>query len=142
MPCKYLKLIPLALLGLVSAVVFIGQGRAQKADHSVFMQIPKTWDDSALAEWALPLAGLNARPTHISAEEYYALPVEYLRTYPVYFPGREPEGYWEMLNRIGPQPLIEPEKLKTEADRIEAGRRVFEEADFLHLRTFDPKFIA
>jgi mono/diheme cytochrome c family protein len=103
--------------------------------------IPKTWDEAELAEWATPVAGLNVRPTHISAKEYYALPVENLRTYPVYFPGREPEGYWEMLRNIGPQPLIEPEKLKTEADWIDAGRRVFEEADFLHLRTFDPKFI-
>ena len=103
---------------------------------------PETWDEAAIADWALPLAGLNARPTHISAKEYYALPVENLRTYPVYFPGREPEGYWEMLKQVGPQPLIEPVKLKTEADWIEAGRRVFEEADALHLRTFDPKFIA
>src|SRR5262245_50388856 len=112
------------------------------ADDPTLPEIPKTWDEAALADWALPLAGLNQRPTHISAEEYYSLPVENLRTYPVYFPGREPKGYWEMLKRIGPQPLIEPERLKNEADWIEAGRRVFEEADFLHLRTFDPKFIA
>ncbi len=70
------------------------------------------------------------------------MPVENLRTYPVYFPGREPEGYWEQLKRTGPKPLIEPEKLKTEADWVDAGRIVFEEADFPRLRTFDPKFIA
>ncbi len=105
-------------------------------------KIPKTWDEAALVDWATPFAGLNQRPTHISAKEYYSLPVENLRTYPAYFPGREPEGYWEMLQRVGPQPLIEPEKLKTEADWVEAGRRVFEEADDIHLRTYDPKFIA
>jgi hypothetical protein len=38
--------------------------------------------------------------------------------------------------------LIEPEKLKAEADWIEAGRRVFEEVDDLELRTFDPKLVA
>src|SRR5262249_41772458 len=54
----------------------------------------------------------------------------------------EPDGYWESLQRLGPKPLIEPEKLKTEADWIEAGRRVFAEADHIHLRTFDPKLIA
>src|SRR5258708_21096710 len=91
--------------------------------------IPKTWDEAALADWATPVAGLNVRPTHISAKEYYSFPVENLRTYPVYFPGREPEGYWEMLQHVDPKPLIEPEKLKTEADWIEAGRRVFDEAD-------------
>ena len=37
--------------------------------------------------------------------------------------------------------MIEPEHLKTEADWIEAGRRVFEQADQIHLRTFDPDFI-
>jgi len=104
--------------------------------------IPKVWDEAALADWATPLAGLNRRPTHISAKEYYSLTVENLRTYPVYFPGREPEGYWEMLRRIGPKPLIEPKELVTEADWIEAGKRVFDEADHLHLRTWDPGFIA
>ena len=104
--------------------------------------IPRTWDEAALAEWATPLAGLNRRPTHISAEQYYAMPVDNLKTYPVYIPGREPKGYWEMLNRIGPQPLLEPEKLKTEADWIIAGQRVFEESDHIHLRTWDPKYIS
>jgi hypothetical protein len=103
--------------------------------------IPKTWDEAALAEWATPIAELNVRPTHITSKEYYALTIENLRTYPVYFPGREPEGYWEMLQHVGPKPLIEPGKLKTEADWIEAGRKVFDEADHLHLRTLDAKFI-
>ena len=64
--------------------------------------------------------------------------MENLQTYPVYFPGREPEGYWEMLQHVGPKPLIEPEHLKTESDWIEAGRRVFDEANDLHLRTLNP----
>ena len=104
-------------------------------------QIPKTWDEAAIAEWATPVAGLNVRPRHISAAEYYSLAADNLRTYPVYFPGREPDGYWDMLQQIGPKPLIEPETLKTETDWIEAGRRVFDEADDLHLRTFEPRFI-
>jgi hypothetical protein len=103
--------------------------------------IPRTWDDADLADWATPIAGLNMRPTHISAKEYYSLPVENRRTFPVYYPGREPEGYWEMLQHVTPKPLIEPEQLKSEAEWIEAGRRVFDEADNLHLRTLDPKVI-
>jgi hypothetical protein len=75
------------------------------------------------------------------SKEYYAFEIENLRTHPVYFPGREPDGYWEMLQRAGPQPLIAPEKLNTEDDWVNAGRLVFEQADFLHLRTRDPKFI-
>ena len=33
---------------------------------------------------------------------------EWVRTYPVYFPGREPEGYWQMLQSKKPEPLITP----------------------------------
>jgi hypothetical protein len=142
MRSRMTKLYSIAFLVLVCATAFMEYGEAQKGDQSESAHIPKTWDEAALAEWATPIAGLNLPPTHISAKEYYSLPVENLRTYPVYFPGREPEGYWEMLNRVGPQPLIEQERLKTEADWIEAGRRVFDEADDIHLRTFDPKFIA
>src|SRR5215831_7638695 len=109
---------------------------------AVAQKVPKTWDEAALADWATPVAGLNLRPGHLSEKDYYALPVENLRTYPVYYPGREPAGYWGMLQQIGPKPLIEPARLRTEADWIEAGRRVFDELDHLPLRTFDPKLIA
>jgi mono/diheme cytochrome c family protein len=103
--------------------------------------IPKTWDEAALADWATPVAGLNVRPTHITPGQYYSWPVDDLKTYPVYFPGREPVGYWEMLHQVGPKLIIEPARLKTEADWIEAGRIMFHEADDLHLRTLDPKSI-
>src|SRR5438874_3291668 len=93
--------------------------------------IPKTWDDAALADWATPVAGLNVRPTHMTAKEYYALPTETVRTYPVYVPDREPRGYWEMLQRVGPKPLIEPDARWTETDWNTAGRRVFDELDHL-----------
>jgi hypothetical protein len=105
-------------------------------------EIPVTWDESALADWATPIAGLNVRPTHITRREYYALPIDNLRTYPVYYPGREPKGYWEMLQHVSPQPLIEPDTLNTQADWIESGRRIFNEADLLHLRTRDPKIVS
>ncbi|GAC1440813.1 MAG: hypothetical protein NVSMB58_37910 [Terriglobales bacterium] len=103
--------------------------------------IPKVWDEASLADWATPIAGLNLPPTHISPKEYYALPVENRQTYPVYYPGREPDGYWEMLQHAAARPLITPEKLQSEADWVEAGRKVFHEADNLHLRTLDPKLV-
>lgn len=104
--------------------------------------IPKTWNEKDLADWPTPLAGLNVRPKHISEEEYYATPEYNLRSYPVYLPGREPQGYWEMLQRIGPKPLIEPGTLKSKADWVGAGKRVFDEATTLQLSTFDPQVIA
>lgn len=103
--------------------------------------IPKTWNKNDLAEWATPLAGLNVRPSHISVEEYYAAPEFNLRSYPVYLPGREPGGYWKMLQQIGPKPLIEPDTLKTESDWVAAGKRVFEEATAQQLTTLDPQVI-
>ena len=128
----------LAVLGTSAPGQQKSVDRAKKAGP----EIPKTWDEAALADWATPVASLNVRPTLISAREYYSFRVENQRTYPVYLPGREPEGYWEMLQHIGPKPLIEPEKLKSEGDWIEAGRRVFEEVDDLELRTLDPSLIA
>jgi hypothetical protein len=104
--------------------------------------VPKTWDEKELAEWATPIAGLNVRPGYISAEEYYSLPVENYRSYPVYMPGREPEGYWEMLQRMGPQPLIDAQTLHTKADWLKAGQRVFEEATLPQSTTFNPDLIA
>lgn len=107
----------------------------------VFAQVPKTWDERLLADWATPIAALGVRPGHFSEIEYYKAPLDNLRTYPVYFPGREPAGYWEMLQKIGPQPLIEPVTLKTEADWIRAGMRVFEEFDVPAVRSFAPEII-
>jgi len=129
-------------VGLLIAWALSVVPHATPVGQSPSSRVPRTWDEAALADWATPLAGLKARPTHISSAEYYSLTVENLRTYSVYFPGREPEGYWEMLQRIGPQPLIEPSTLRTDADWLEAGRRVFDELDDLQLRTFDSKFIA
>jgi hypothetical protein len=102
----------------------------------------RTWDEAALEEWATPLAGLNARPGHFSEAEYYRAPVDNLRTYPVYYPGREPAGYWDMLQSVGPKPLIEPATRTSDADWARDGKRVFEEWDVPGLRVYDPQAIA
>ena len=130
-----------ALLRVVLVAVSLVTASAQPRT-SWSPVIPRTWDEAALKDWATPLASLNVPPTHMSAKQYYALPVDNLKTYAVYAPGREPAGYWAFLQKVGPQPLIEPEKLNTEADWLEAGRIVFEQMDHLHLRTYDEKFIA
>ncbi len=130
---------PLAKLGWLVPVVLVA-GLAVWLTRAGDPRIPRTWDERALAEWATPLAGLGERPTHMSSAEYYALPEENLRTYPVYMPASEPPGYWDDLQRKGPQPLVEPEALHSEADWVAAGERVFFEWSVL--RTFDPKLIA
>jgi hypothetical protein len=101
----------------------------------------KTWDDSALKDWATPIAGLGARPGHFSAEEYYSSPVENYRTYPVYAAGREPNGYWERLQHTRPEALVKTGELKTKAEWVTAGKRVFEEYDFATFRHYEPEII-
>jgi hypothetical protein len=124
----------------ILVIVVAGFAVAQHYARGWTPDIPQVWDEEALADWAMPLAGLNARPTHISVADYYALPEENLRSYPVYMPQREPPGYWEEIARLGPQPLIEPDKLATKDDWIAAGEHVF--LDSVVLRTFDPEVIA
>ena len=124
------------------ALIDAASGVAAPRNRDSKIVVPTTWNEHELKDWATPLADLNVRPAHISVAEYLSLRVDNLKTYPVYVEGKEPPGYWEFLNRVGPQPMIEPEKLRSAADWIEAGRIVFEQMDHIHLRTLDPKFIA
>src|SRR5215468_2392306 len=88
--------------------------------------VPKIWDMDELEGWATPLAGLGVAPSFVSEEEYYAAPIDNLRTYPVYHPDREPPGYRESLLKRGSEPLIEIGKARTREGWIEAGRRVWD----------------
>jgi len=113
---------------------------AQTRDTRV--QAPRFWNDRELADWALPVAGLNVRPGHFSEADYYAAPdAEWVRTYPVYFPGREPDGYWDMIRSKKPEPLIMP-GARTASEWVADGKRVFEEIDVPDFRTTDPQLIA
>src|SRR5260370_11648968 len=106
------------------------------------IEAPRFWNDHDLADWATPVSGLNVRPGHYSEEEYYSAPVgEFVRTYPVYFPGREPAGYWDMLRNAKPEPLIKP-GARTMADWIEEGKRAFHELDIPSGRIYDPTLTA
>jgi hypothetical protein len=105
------------------------------------IQAPHFWNDHDLADWATPVSGLNVRPGHYSEKEYYSAPVgEFVRTYPVYFPGREPAGYGEMIRNAKPEPLIKPGP-RSRADWLKEGRRIFHELDLPYLRNYDPKLI-
>ena len=100
------------------------------------------WDDVALADWAAPIAALHVRPGHYKPADYYAVPAENLRTYPVYLPDKEPPGYWESLKKKKPELLVDASKIRTKDDWIEAGARAFRELDNPFSRTDDPALIA
>jgi hypothetical protein len=104
--------------------------------------VPRIWDDAALADWATPVAGLNVRPLHYSSAEYYRVPADNLRTYPIYPPDKEPPGYWEELNKKKPEPLVDLSKIRSREDLIAAGERAFRDVDNFWSRTNDPALIA
>ena len=121
---------------ILAASAVLGQTRDTR------VQAPRFWNDRELADWALPVAGLNVRPAHFSEKDYYAAPDgEWVRTYPVYFPGREPDGYWDLIRGKKPEPLITP-GARTPSEWIADGKRVFEEMDVPFFRTIDPQLIA
>src|SRR5689334_805302 len=123
-----------AMLLMFAPVVF-----AQS--NSRLLEAPRVWNDRNLRDWATPVAGLNVRPGHFSEKDYYSAPVgEYVRTYPVYFPGREPDGYWEMIRNKKPEPLISP-GARTPEQWLQEGRRIFRELDLPYLRNYDAKVI-
>jgi len=124
------------------APIFLAIALASSFGQSAvkLIEAPRLWNERDLSAWATPVAGLNVRPGHFSEKEYYSAPVgEFVRTYPVYFPGREPASYWDMLRNAKPEPLIRP-GARTLADWIEEGKRVFHEMDILYLRSYDPKW--
>src|SRR5262249_35370554 len=128
--------------GFALVVALAGCARAAAPETAPAIQVPRLWDDAAIAGWATPVAGLGLPPTYPTAAEDYAAPVDNLQTYPVSHPDREPPGYRDWIRRQGPRPIIEPTTLRSEADWIEAGRRVFEELDTPDSRTADPAVIA
>jgi hypothetical protein len=104
-------------------------------------QIPRIWDDAALEEWATPIAALNIRPGHYTSAEYYQVPADNLRTYPVYPADREPAGYWEWLQQQKPAPLVDAASIHSARDWITAGKRAFGEIDKVTARTSDPQIL-
>ncbi len=104
-------------LSIYFSILFVEVAFAEK--------VPRVWDDEDTRGYRLPLALLGKEPRMIGSAEYYSLPEVNLKTYPVYAPGKEPEGYIEWLQNREPEPLVDVSKLKTEAEWIAAGREVF-----------------
>ncbi len=89
--------------------------------------VPKTWDVASMSDLTLPLASREHSPHLISASTYYWIPVRKLyKSYPVYYPDHEPEGYLEWLRSQEPQLAWDTAKLVTEENWLQAGKLVFE----------------
>ena len=94
-------------------------------------EIPRTWDDAAMAALEVPLADPVGSPKHVSSDYYYKIPVRPIyKSYPIYAPGHEPAGYIDW--RKQQEPIIvwddatHRPTVRTEADWIKAGEIVFD----------------
>ncbi len=117
----------IALLALAASLTTVQQGREATQQLPFTPNIPRTWDSTAMASFELPLADAKASPQHVSEDYYYQLPERVIyKSYPIYAPGREPEGYWEWLQEQEPEVVFDETKLKTEADWIKAGELLFD----------------
>jgi hypothetical protein len=100
-------------------------------------RVPRIWDAKALSTWATPVAALNIRPGHYSSAEYYNIPADNVRTYPVYPPDKEPSGYWEWLQKQKPASLVDASTIHGPRDWASAGERAFRAIDSVFARTSD-----
>jgi hypothetical protein len=115
----------MARIGILAAVFLSWIAAAQAEEFRP--KIPKTWVDDAMASLELPLVAVEASPKHASAEFYYRIPVRKIyKTYPIYAPGREPQGYSEWLSNQEPQVVFDPQTLHTREDWVRAGELIFD----------------
>lgn len=114
---------------------------AAEPHHTAFKpEIPKTWDEQALAALEVPAPDPNFSPVAFPVEYYHRIPVRPIyKSYPVYAPGREPAGYMDMLSHAEPVILWDDKgnrpRLESKADWIAAGELVFDAAIFYGLVT-------
>jgi hypothetical protein len=117
----------LGFLALLGFHALIGLGRAQEAGDGTLRQIPKAWEDDAVAALEVPLANPVYSPVHVRSADYYRMPVRPVyKSYPIYEPGKEPPNYLEWLRQQEPEIVFDASTLKTDTDWIRAGALVFD----------------
>ncbi len=116
-----------AAMMLLAVLLLSGCGSPASPAAEWRPEIPRTWDPEALHAFEVPLAHAEFSPVHVTPDYYYQLPERPIyRSYPVYAPGHEPDGYMEWLAGQPPEVVFDPATLKTEADWTAAGALVFD----------------
>ena len=89
--------------------------------------VPKAWDAGELAAFELPLVNADRSAQHATPDYYYRLAVRPIyKSYPIYAPGHEPQGYMQWLALQEPAPAFDASTIQSDADWIAAGETVFE----------------
>jgi hypothetical protein len=97
------------------------------AEAAFSPEIPRVWDVEAIEAMELPLAGAKFDVEPPPADFYYAIPPRTIyKSYPVYHPDHQPEGYLEWLRSQEPEIAFEPDDLATEEEWTAAGELVFQ----------------
>src|SRR4051812_19658036 len=110
-------------------------------------QVPRMWNDAAMADLELPLARAEHSLRMVSSEYYYRIPVRPVyKTYPVYARNREPSGYLDSLRQKEAAYVFDASNLRTEQDWIRAGELVFDSPSLLEIPigiddVRDPEFL-
>ena len=87
--------------------------RVGRAPRDPFCVAPSVFDEQ-MAALELPLADPSVSPKHVPADYYYRIPVRPIyKSYPVYAPGKEPQGYREWLKKQQPETVFDVSRLKT-----------------------------
>lgn len=87
--------------------------------------IPRVWDDEAIADMEIPLPEPAPRPRHVSAAYYYSIPeLTLYKSYPLVPPAQQAE-HLKWLEQQEPVIAFDPARLRTEKDWLEAGALVF-----------------
>jgi hypothetical protein len=128
MPNLKIGVSALALLVLTAMTIAIANPSLQNGQQNPTPQIPKTWDEQAMATLEVPLAAAAASPVPVSADYYYRMPVRPIyKTYPVYHPSKEPSGYFERLQGLEPEIVsFDFANFKGQEEWIQAGQIVFD----------------
>jgi hypothetical protein len=125
-----------SISSIVLPFLAVGFAAAGEPNANAFTpDIPKTWDEQALAALEVPLPDPKFSPVAVPSEYYHRIPVRPIyKSYPVYAPGKEPAGYLDRLKQEKPVILWDDKgtrpPLRSEADWIAAGEMVFDAAIF------------
>ncbi len=123
---KYKPILIIGLAGLFFSAFLIAK----------VSEVPRVFSEEYLEGLLLPLADSTITITHVPDSQYYALDETVIyKTYPLYLPGREPEGYYEMLRDQEPEIAFNENDLVSEQDWIRAGELVYDWA--LSVNSFD-----
>ena len=89
--------------------------------------VPRAWDAHELSTFEVPLVRADRSAQHATPDYYYRLAVRPIyKSYPIYAPGHEPAGYMDWLEQQEPASVFDASTLRTDADWIAAGERVFD----------------